>query len=145
MEERSHLSSLKFLNYIVNSVNYKANENLTQKDSWNLVFNIHNTTSVTNEKDKMKIQLGVDVFKGVEDAPFYIDAEITGFFEIEGEEDISIYEANAIAIMYPYLRAIISNYTASANVFPVILPAINVNAMLKKQEGKRTSSPRGEM
>ena len=36
--------------------------------------------------------------------------------------------------MYPYLRAIVSTYTASANVSPVILPAINVNAMLKNKK-----------
>ena len=53
---------------------------------------------------------------------------------MQGEDDITRYEANAIAIMYPYLRAIVSTYTASANIAPVILPAINVNAMLKRNK-----------
>ncbi len=82
----------------------------------------------------MSIVLNVDIFKGVEDAPFYMEIEIIGYFELQGEDDITRYEANAIAIMYPYLRAIVSTYTASANIAPVILPAINVNAMLKRNK-----------
>ena len=134
MDERKTLSSLKFLNYIVNSVNYKTNDKPNKNGTWKLNFDITNTTKISTEKDKMTITLAVNVFKGIEDAPFYIDVEITGYFELEGEDDISKYEANAIAIMYPYLRAIVSNYTSSANVSPVILPAINVNAMLKRKE-----------
>ena len=87
----------------------------------------------------MQIRLSVNIFKGIVDAPFYMDVTITGDFRLNGEEDISKYEANAIAIMYPYLRAIVSTYTSSANINPLILPAINVNAMLensKKEEKK---------
>lgn len=138
MDERTSISSLKFLNYIVNSVSYRTNDKPNENGSWKLKFDIKNTTRINKEKDKMTITLAVNVFKGVEDAPFYIDVELTGYFKLEGEDDISKYEANAIAIMYPYLRAIVSNYTSSANVSPVILPAINVNAMLKrKNESKK--------
>lgn len=137
MDERTSISSLKFLNYIVNSVSYRTNDKPNENGSWKLNFDIKNTTKISKEKDKMTITLAVSVFKGVEDAPFYIDVEITGYFELEGEDDISKYEANAIAIMYPYLRAIVSNYTSSANVSPVILPAINVNAMLKRKNEQK--------
>lgn len=98
------------------------------------IFDIKNTTKISDEKNKMTITLNVNVFKGIEDAPFYIDVEITGYFELDGEDNILNYEANAIAIMYPYLRAIVSTYTTSANVSPIILPAINVNAMLKRKK-----------
>lgn len=137
MDERTSISSLKFLNYIVNSVSYRTNNKPNENGSWKLNFDIKNTTKISKEKDKMTITLAVSVFKGVEDAPFYIDVELTGYFELEGEDDISKYEANAIAIMYPYLRAIVSNYTSSANVSPVILPAINVNAMLKRKNEQK--------
>ena len=101
MDERNSLSSLKFLNYIVNSVNYKTNDKANENGTWKLNFDITNTTKISTEKDKMTITLVVNVFKGIEDAPFYINVEITGYFELEGEDDISKYEANAIAIMYP--------------------------------------------
>lgn len=125
-------SSLVFNNYIVNDINFKYNE--SKKESWQLTFDIHNETRYNNEKNRMQVKLSVELFKGVEDAPFYMDVTITGDFKLNGNEDISKYEANAIAIMYPYLRSIISTYTASANVNSLILPAINVNALLKKNK-----------
>lgn len=134
MDGRTSLSSLKFINYIVNEVNYKSNEIQTQKESWKLNFDIQNITKISKEKDKMSITLSINIFKDIENAPFSMNTEITGYFELEGEDDISKYEANAIAIMYPYLRAIVSTYTSSANVAPVILPSINVNAMLRRKK-----------
>ena len=135
MEGRTSLSSLKFEGYVVEKVNFERNQNIDDSiKQWNLTFNIENKTKVNREKNKMKISLSVEVFKGIQNAPFTIDAEITGIFSINGSEDISQFEPNAIAIMYPYLRAIVSTYTSVANVVPIILPAINVNAMLKNKK-----------
>lgn len=135
MEKRdSRISSLKFVNYIVNKIEFEAHRELEEKKVWQLTFDITNSTKFNKEKNKMEILLKVDVFKGQEKSPFSMGIEISGFFELEGEDDITRYEANAIAIMYPYLRAIVSTYTASANIAPVILPAINVNAMLKRKK-----------
>lgn len=139
MEKReSTISSLRFINYVVNDVKFKSNKIQDDKKVLKLTFDIVNSTKVNKERDKMEIILKLNVFKGQEESPFNMEVEISGFFELEGEDDITRYEANAIAIMYPYLRAIVSTYTASANVSPVILPAINVNAMLKnRKENKK--------
>lgn len=135
MEKReSTISSLRFINYIVNEVNFKSNRVKDDKKVWKLTFDITNNTKINKERNKMEITLKVNVFKGQEESPFNMEVELIGYFELDGEDDIIRYEANAIAIMYPYLRAIVSTYTASANVSPVILPAINVNAMLKRKK-----------
>lgn len=134
MQGKSTISSLKFNNYIVNEVNFKSNRIQDDKKSWRLTFDITNSTKVNEKRDKMEIILKVNVFKNQETAPFNMEVEVSGFFELEGEDDITKYEANAIAIMYPYLRAIVSTYTSAANVAPVILPAINVNAMLRNKK-----------
>ena len=137
MEKReSTISSLRFINYIVNEVKFKSNRVKNDERVWKLTFDIKNSTKINKERNKMEIILRVNVFKGQEESPFDMEVELIGFFELDGEDDITRYEANAIAIMYPYLRAIVSTYTASANVSPVILPAINVNAMLKRRKGE---------
>lgn len=130
----TRISSLKFTNYVVNEVNFMTNPKAPKRNIWNLRFDINNVTNVNKEKNEMNIALSVSIFEGQKDAPFYMKVKITGYFELVGEDDINKFEANAIAIMYPYLRAIVSTYTASANVSPVILPAINVNAMLKNKK-----------
>ena len=137
MEKReSTISSLRFINYIVNEVKFKSNRVKNDERVWKLTFDIKNSTKINKERNKMEIILRVNVFKGQEESPFNMEVELIGYFELDGEDDITRYEANAIAIMYPYLRAIVSTYTASANVSPVILPAINVNAMLKRRKGE---------
>ncbi|MGM9834497.1 MAG: protein-export chaperone SecB [Bacilli bacterium] len=134
MERKPINSSLRFVNYIVNSVRFNYNKNQTDNNKvWKMTFNFNNVTKINEEKNKMEISLSTDIFKDVEDAPFNMSVEIIGFFELDGDDDISHYEANAIAIMYPYLRAIISTYTSSANVMPIILPAININAVLNNK------------
>ena len=50
-----------------------------------------------------------------------------------GDAKIKGFEANAIAILFPYIRAIISTYTANANVAPVIIPPMNINVYLRKK------------
>ena len=140
MERKPINSSLKFINYIVNNVYFNYNQKQNSEKNWKLTFNFRYVTKINEEKNKMEISLSTDIFKDIEDAPFNMSVEIVGFFELEGIGDISHYEANAIAIMYPYLRAIISTYTSSANVMPIILPAININAVLNKDiENQRAS------
>lgn len=134
MDGKFSESSLKFTNYIVKNVKFEANTNSNYKNNWKMNFNIQSKLKVNDKKNQMQINLFLNIFKEIEDAPFYMEIEIIGFFELMGDDDITKYEANAIAIMYPYLRAIVSTYTASANVAPVIIPAINVNAMLKQQK-----------
>ena len=135
MDGRTSLSSLKFEGYVVEKVMFQRNQNLDNSiKEWNLTFDVKNETKINSQKNKMKINLSVEVFKEVKNAPFIIEVEIAGVFSINGDDDILKFEANAIAIMYPYLRAIVSTYTSAANVVPVILPAINVNAMLKRKK-----------
>lgn len=137
MERETTISSLKFINYIVNNIEFKRNIIDSEKKVWNLNFDINETTKVEDDNKNMEIILTLDLFKDISDAPFYMNIEIIGKFSLEGEENIIDYKANAIAIMYPYLRAIVSTYTSGANVMPVILPAINVNAMLEHKKDKK--------
>ena len=87
----------------------------------------------------MKITLIVDIFKDAlkNNYPFEMEVSVTGFFEISDNTGKFNFEPNAIAILYPYVRAIVSNYTINANIGAVVLPAINVNEMLKQEEDKK--------
>lgn len=134
-KQQKIISSLKFNGYAVDEVSFIRNRDLPEEiNSWKIDFDIGSTIKINEEKNKMCINLKVEVFKSTENPPFTMEVDIVGYFEIIGNDDIGKYKANAIAIMYPYLRAIVSTYTSSSNVLPVILPAINVNAMLEKQE-----------
>lgn len=124
-------SVLKFNNYIVNEITFKNNKNYIQKKEGILVkFNVNPEVEIN--KNLMNVTLVAEIFKGAEEYnyPFEMTVSLTGQFECEGEAPEKFVK-NAIAILYPYIRAIVSTYTASANVNALILPAINVNKLIE--------------
>lgn len=130
-------SILKFEKYIVNEVLFKANNNYKQtEDKISFDVKIEKKTEII-EKTKMNIDLKVSIFKSeeVENYPCEMTIDLTGYFSVKSEEPKKL-ERNAIAILYPYVRAIVSTYTANANITPLILPAINVNKLIEAQNNE---------
>lgn len=68
--------------------------------------------------------------------PFRMTVEVEGYFESnfdQQEDKISQYGKNAVAILFPYVRALVSSFTSNANVTPLILPTVNVNRLLEQE------------
>lgn len=130
-------SVLKFENYIVDEINFK-NNNKFQIENKPIKIDFGIKKSKVLEDNKMIIKLYTEVFKNAEENnyPFEMSLCITGYFTISDPTEKFNFEPNAIAILYPYIRSIVSTYTVNANVGPVILPAINVNEMLKQEKKK---------
>lgn len=63
---------------------------------------------------------------------FDLNVEAVGVFSVS-EIAAEQLKTNAIAIMFPYLRSQISLLTTQPNMTPVVLPAMNINNLLKKK------------
>lgn len=124
-------SKLIFNKYIVKNVLFEYNENFKERPV-EIEFKIDK--NIRYDKNKMTVDLNVEIFEREEKYPFYMKVSIRGFFTIENNEEEINFEPNAIAILYPYVRAIVSTYTANANITPLMLPTINVNKLIKDQE-----------
>lgn len=128
-------SSLIFKEYIVDEVSFKLNRNFEEKP---VELKVDIQSSITKDDNNMEVNLKVDLFKDISDKklfPFTMTVTITGMFQIENNTENITFDANAVAILYPYVRAIISSYTANANINPVILPTLNV-AKAMNQDNK---------
>ena len=67
-----------------------------------------------------------------------MSVKIKGFFCLETEDQrIQDSETNAVAILFPFIRAIVSTYTVNANIAPVILPPMNINAYLREKNSRK--------
>lgn len=135
--EENYESVLKFNRYIVDKVIFKNNENFTQRDEKiSLKFNIEK--NIIKNDNNMEVKLTTYVFKDSEknNYPFEMEIVITGYFTIINNKEEINFEPNTLAILYPYVRAIVSTYTANANISPLILPAINVNKLIEDQNMK---------
>jgi len=65
---------------------------------------------------------------------------MTGLFsfhgELEGEELKSFLKNQGFTVLFPYMRALITNITSSSGHPPIILPMINVNQLTEKQSAQ---------
>lgn len=90
---------------------------------------------VLNTKEKQfQLQLSVTL-KDIEER-MYIEVDMVGLFQYEGDEEQvrSFLYLNASAILFPYIRAYISNLTATSGLSTVILPTMNLSSMKEELE-----------
>ena len=129
MMEHKYKSVLQFEKYIVKEIHYQANESyITCDDGISLDFDFDAQSYFSEDVFKKAVQ---------KNYPFEMSVSIKGFFCIEtGNKELDNFESNAIAILFPFIRAIISTYTANANIVPVILPPMNINAYLRDKNNK---------
>lgn len=69
----------------------------------------------------------------------FVSAKILGIFRVvsnlEEDEKNKYVRVNAVALLYPYLRALVSDLTSKGSEAPIILPTMNISQMMEKVHG----------
>lgn len=72
-----------------------------------------------------------------------LEVVVSGIFELKLEEDEAFKKAiitkNTMAILFPYLRAQVTLLTAQPDVEVVVIPPININALLDNWEEEQNN------
>ncbi|SET83728.1 preprotein translocase subunit SecB [Oceanobacillus limi] len=138
-------STLSFNQYDVIETVYKFNPTIdleSENVSPDLSLRI-NYFDETRQKAVLffEIELGDEQLKG---NSFYVRAVIAGIFSIktedEDEDELSddfidhMYKKNALAILYPYMRSLVSDLSSKGSESPIILPPINIGALVDKKD-----------
>ena len=80
-------------------------------------------------------QYSVTLFVSAEKKLEYIaEVQITGYCMIDDNhpQKETLLNENAIAILFPYVRAELSLITAQPETDPIVLPTMNISAMFKR-------------
>lgn len=122
---------IKFKNYVVDAVEFRNNPDFEGKEA---TIQFEPSVDFDIDGNDMLVVLTVDIFKDAikHNYPFEMFIRVVGFFQTSSNDQIEEYKTNAVAILFPYVRSIVSTYTASANVNPLILPTVNINKLLKE-------------
>lgn len=86
------------------------------------------------------VQLTVEI--GEQSEEDYLRVVIAGFFTFDSDDEVSddvihkYYELNGTAILFPYLRSIVSDLTSKGEDHPIILPTINIPALLASEKSE---------
>lgn len=136
MTNDSIKSTLKFKDYRVEKIEFQYNRNF-KEEPVEIDFKVNRKVEfVDDENNTMLVSLYVVIFEKPEENnyPFGLNIEVTGIFELDSsaiEKRNLFAETNAIAILFPYVRALVSTFTANANVSPLLLPPINVVKLIE--------------
>lgn len=86
--------------------------------------------------DAYSLTLGVKIGsqESADKLPFIIEVTLEGAFILGGEYNAdNIMKTNAVAILFPYLRATLSMLTNIANITPLVLPTVNLAQMFENE------------
>lgn len=83
------------------------------------------------EEDEYEITLNTTVSD--ENENVYVNVKCRALFHTE-QENTGMLEKNTIAIMFPYVRSYISIITTQPGMVPIVLPAMNIVAMINDQK-----------
>lgn len=131
------MASLIFKDYIVDKMLFKANPNYEEEEN-GITMEPDISVEISNDEKTAVVKLDGDINTELENPVYQVSVTIIGIFEYNQEDDgigfNDLLSSNAIAILYPYLRSIISELTNKSNTYPNFnLPVMNVVQMLKSE------------
>lgn len=127
---------IQFIGYRIIRIIYDCDPSFEfPKGEVSYKFNFHKTF-VSLSESEVQENVCVNVFYGetdeIEGAPFRLSVEIAGRFRCDNKWQPEL-EPNILAIMFPYLRGIVSMITSNSGRAPIILPTINIASLFKNK------------
>lgn len=128
-------AALKFEEYIVTKASYTLNDNFVFDDNNQLEveFDLYSTVNLRNDQNSDVVLVAIVGDEANTNCPFIIEVAISGVFSFEGDLEAkeSFMTSNAIAILFPYVRSLVSELSVKSNIFPAFnLPLINIESYL---------------
>lgn len=121
---------LQLKSFNVNQLHFSGNLEYTDDESLTIrpKFSIEAFQAEKNPKF-YKVVLGCSIFEDI-NAPFKISVQVEGEFAVEGEKSDSMIQYNAVAILMPYVRSLVTQLTCLAEKPPLFFPIINIFSLI---------------
>ena len=130
------VSELRFNDFAIDRMVFQKNHRFepTEKEI-GLDFRLNAEATISSEMDESIIILNCKIYEDnfeVHNVPFYLELSMRGYFNCSKDVKIEDFQFNGMAILLPYLRSVITSFTAQSGISPVILPPINVYKVFKR-------------
>lgn len=121
---------LKFNGYKIVNLVYSRDINISEKKENELEVKVG--TAISDDEEQGQVRISVEAFD-VENKRT-VKAEVLGSFDfIDVEDKERTLAVNGTAILYPYVRAVISTVTTQDSLNAIILPTVNTLNFLKNE------------
>lgn len=130
-----NVAVIQFIGYRVTNILYNCDPSFEiPQGEVSYKFNFSKSLAILSDTE-VRENVCANIFycttDNIEEAPFRITVEIAGRFRCDNEWKPEL-EPNVLAIMFPYLRSIISTITCNSGREPIILPTINIASLFEK-------------
>lgn len=129
-------SSLQFLGYEVSELSFNIKstyDNIDDDEKISYVPRFERSIKKKSES-AYDLHLSVSVGDAQSRLPFTAIVKLIGKFElVDIENPIEVMSINATAILFPYLRATLSQLTTLANITTLTLPTFNITKMFEEE------------
>ena len=130
------IAELNFINFEIIKVLFDRGDDIVKDGEFEV--NIQHITQINNENENLFRTVFIINITG-ENNSFSLQVQAMGSFEILGEITEKVRDnylnISSPSIIYPYVRAYISNITLQSGMNPITIPPMNFAA--KPDKGKR--------
>jgi len=128
---------MKLIEYKVIKIDFELNEKFVFKREKIFIEPFFNRDISKIDDTHYKIQLGVKISSELSKnlIPFNTEIVLSAIFELADWENPTrnvMAIDNATAILFPYLRNLLSTITMNGNIPPYVLPIVNVSKLFSK-------------
>ncbi len=139
--DKSKQPGIAFTDCVVIDLKFHREPNVREKPTLDVEFDI--VKRIADDKSSAQVELTGKV-QETSTRAFEVNCTVLGqFMVVDGQENMSIEEFldhNAPALLFPYVREAISNVTMRGGIKPIVLPPINVIALLSAKEQQLSST-----
>lgn len=131
------MAVISFEEYFINKLSYERNHNFKNNGSIELSTELSGTINIISDTSaEVTLTANIGDVSNIS-SPFEVSCSIVGLFNFnELESNNQLFETflkqNAVAILFPYLRSLVSEISLKSNEYPsLIMPVINVVKLLE--------------
>jgi preprotein translocase subunit SecB len=131
-------NQLRLLKYQVNRIKFDINPSYDFKTVRKINIKPDFSRKIKKlDDDRLAVELSVVISGKDEPIPFEIEIAVSGIFGLKNIDDPArnlLARTQAVIILFPYLRALLTLVTANTNLPPYILPVMNIAKMFDDKE-----------
>jgi len=129
---------MQFEGYDVLNMSFNMKDSADEEDGKSIKYSPRFSREVRKiDGSRYDLFLSAGVGEKDDSLPFSLSIELLGHFVLKDVEDIEkAMTINGMAILFPYLRAILSQMTLLANISPLILPTYNIARMFQDADNQ---------
>lgn len=129
-------TGINFVKVTLIELNFKLNRDFKPpKDGIPVDISFKTKKSFSSDKKSLSVILSVTIFQKEKNNPFVMKVFVEGTFTGKSYEELEKFsKIHAPAHLFPFVREIIGNTTMKANIPPLLLPPLNISAMLSSKK-----------